>query len=207
MSDMSGPSDFSVMSQEDLEILEKTQSHDGFFKLNVYKLRHKLFEGGWSQVITRELFERGHAVGVLLHDPELDCILMVEQFRLGVAVAGQGDSPWPLEIVAGMLDKDKPAEEVARMEAQEEAHCEVGELEPIQGYYASSGGTSEHVQIFYGQIDASGLAGRIAGLDDESEDIKVHLIPVDQIRPLLKSGKINNAMAVIALQWFLLNKS
>ncbi|GLQ32494.1 NUDIX domain-containing protein [Litoribrevibacter albus] len=198
---------FSNMTNQDVEILEKKEGYRGFFRLNVYKLRHRLFDGGWSQEITRELFERGHAVGVLLHDPERECILMVEQFRLGVAVADKGDSPWALEIVAGMLDKNKPAEEVARMEAMEEAHCEVGALEHIHDYYSSTGGSSEHVKIFYGQIDSTGLDGRIAGLDEESEDIKVHLVPTNEIPVLLASGRVNNAMALIALQWFLLNKS
>lgn len=199
-------SQFSTMSNDDVEIIEKTSGYQGFFNLNVYRLRHRLFEGGWSEEITRELFERGHAVGVLLHDPKQDCILMVEQFRLGVAIADKGDSPWALEIVAGMLDKNKPAEEVARIEAMEEAHCEVQTLEHIHDYYSSTGGTSEHVQIFYGQIDSSGLHGRIAGLDEESEDIKVHLIPTSDLESLLKSGRVNNAMALIALQWFLLHK-
>jgi ADP-ribose pyrophosphatase len=197
---------FSNMTKQDVEIIETSEGYRGFFKLNVYRLRHKLFNGDWSEVITRELFERGHAVGVLLHDPKRDCILMVEQFRLGVAIADKGDSPWALEIVAGMLDKNKPAEEVARLEAMEEAHCEVGELEHIHDYYSSTGGTSEHVQIFYGQMDSTGLDGRIAGLDEESEDIKVHLIPTNDIPELLSSGRVNNAMALIALQWFLLNK-
>ena len=198
--------EFSAMTNMDVEIVEKTQGYKGFFTLNSYKLRHRLFDGGWSDVITRELFERGHAVGVLLHDPVQDCILLVEQFRLGVAIADKGDSPWALEIVAGMLDKDKPAEDVARIEAQEEANCHVNELELVHKYYSSTGGTSEHVTLYYGQVDASGLDGRLAGLDCESEDIKVHLIPTSNIRSLLSSGKINNAMTLMALQWFLLNK-
>ncbi len=198
--------EFSAMTNMDVEIVEKTQGYKGFFTLNSYKLRHRLFDGGWSDVITRELFERGHAVGVLLHDPEQDCILLVEQFRLGVAIADKGDSPWALEIVAGMLDKDKPSEDVARMEAQEEANCHVNELELVHKYYSSTGGTSEHVTLYYGQVDASGLDGRLAGLDCESEDIRVHLIPTSNIRSLLSSGKINNAMTLMALQWFLLNK-
>ncbi|GAA3926588.1 NUDIX domain-containing protein [Litoribacillus peritrichatus] len=198
--------DFSTMTNEDIDIVEKTEGYKGFFALNRYQLRHRLFNGGWSDLITRELFERGHAVGILLHDPKLDSIVLVEQFRLGVAIADKGDSPWALEIVAGMLDKDKPAEEIARMEAQEEAHCDVGGLELIQKYYSSTGGTSEHVTMYYGQTDASGLDGRLAGLECESEDIKIHLIPTSQIQPLLTSGKITNAMTIIALQWFLINK-
>jgi ADP-ribose pyrophosphatase len=197
---------FSTMTNGDVQIVSKTSGYKGFFDLNVYKLRHKLFDGGWSDVITRELFERGHAVGVLLHDPKQECVLLVEQFRLGIAVADQGDSPWALEVVAGMLDKEATAEETARFEAQEEAHCDVGELERIHSYYSSTGGTSEHIQIFYGQIDSSGLDGRIAGLDHESEDIKVHLIPVADLKALVNSGVIHNAMTLIALQWFLLNK-
>lgn len=43
------------------EIIEREVRYQGFFRLERYRLRHELFSGGMSRVLTRELFERGHA--------------------------------------------------------------------------------------------------------------------------------------------------
>ena len=52
------------MRQPSYEILETTTGYAGFFHILRYRLRHRLFKGGWSPVLTRELFERGHAAAV-----------------------------------------------------------------------------------------------------------------------------------------------
>jgi len=44
------------------------------------------------------------------------------------------------------------------------------------------------------------------GLDDEGEDIRAFVVPGNEVEDLLASGRITNATAVIALQWFLLNR-
>ena len=43
-------------------VLDKIIGYDGFFRMEKYRLRHELFQGGWSPDITRECLERGHAV-------------------------------------------------------------------------------------------------------------------------------------------------
>jgi ADP-ribose pyrophosphatase len=47
----------------------------------------------------------------------------------------------------------------------------------------------------------------VHGLDYESEDILVHRVPVSTAEEWLQNGKINNAAAIVAVQWFLLNKT
>ncbi|HIJ29450.1 MAG TPA: NUDIX domain-containing protein, partial [Gammaproteobacteria bacterium] len=100
-----------------------------------YQLQHTLFDGGWSKPLSRELFERGHAVAVLLYDPKEDAVVMVEQFRIGAL--GHPDHPWFLEVVAGMVEEGESEEEVARRESVEEAGCRVGEMEFIARYWVS----------------------------------------------------------------------
>ena len=58
------------LNQQDVELVEETTAYSGFFKLRNLKLRHKLFQGGWSEIFNRELCVRGDAVGVLLFDPD-----------------------------------------------------------------------------------------------------------------------------------------
>ena len=54
---------------EDVALQQREQSFRGYFSLETLTLRHRLFEGGWSAPMRRELFQRGDAVGVLPWDP------------------------------------------------------------------------------------------------------------------------------------------
>lgn len=188
------------------EILDQTNCYSGFFRLEKYRLRHELFAGGWSPVISRECLERGHAVAVLLYDPATDQVVLLEQFRVGAVDFPGG--PWLLEIVAGIMDD--PAEtpkEVARRETEEEAGCVLHDLVPICQYLVSPGGTSESIALFCGRVDARTLREGIRGLASEHEDIRVLLVAREEAMALLHAGRINSAAPIIALQWLELNRA
>ncbi|EPN7878203.1 ADP-ribose diphosphatase [Vibrio vulnificus] len=190
-----------VFTPEDVEVLSKEPLFQGFFKMIKYRFRHKLFAGGWSNVIEREMFERGHAAAMLPYDPIRDQVVLIEQIRVG---ALEHQHPWQLEIVAGMIDRNESAEAVVRREAQEEAGLEVGQLVSVVSYYPSAGGCSEKLDVFIGEVDASKAHG-IHGLDYEDEDIRVHVMTREQAYDLVKQGKIENGASIIALQWLELN--
>ncbi|WP_060989995.1 ADP-ribose diphosphatase [Photobacterium leiognathi] len=190
---------------EDVDILAKETVYQGFFKMVKYRFRHKLFAGGWSGEISREMFERGHAAALLPYDPITDEVVLIEQFRVGAMAAGC--APWQLEIVAGMIDhQDESAEDVVKREAVEEADLTVAELQKVTRYLSSSGGCSEMLDIFVGTVDST-QAGGIHGLAEESEDIRVHVVSREQAYEWVESGKIENAASIIALQWLQLNYS
>lgn len=190
---------------EDVDILAKETVYQGFFKMVKYRFRHKLFAGGWSGEISREMFERGHAASLLPYDPITDEVVLIEQFRVGAMAAGC--APWQLEIVAGMIDhQDESAEDVVKREAVEEAGLTVAELEKVTRYLSSSGGCSEMLDIFVGTVDST-QAGGIHGLAEESEDIRVHVVSREQAYEWVESGKVENAASIIALQWLQLNYS
>lgn len=188
----------------DVEILEKTVCYEGFFKLEKYRLRHRRFAGDMSPVLTRELFERGHAVAVMLYDPARDRIVLLEQFRIGALQFAGG--PWLLEIVAGIVEPGERAEEVALRECREETGVEPTTLEPICTYLVSPGGTSESISLFCGRVDSTGVGG-LHGLADESEDIRVCTVSFDEAWDLFRQGRINSAAPVIALQWLAMNRT
>ncbi len=188
------------MSEDALEITARETVYHGFFRIDRYRLRHRLFSGGWSPEMTREVFERGAAVGVLLYDPARDALVLIEQFRLAAHLAGF--AAWQLEIVAGIVDPGESDEAVARREAREEAGVELkGELVPIHRFLTSPGGTTETVALFCGRVDASD-AGGVHGLADEHEDIKVVVLDYAEAMARLADGKIENGFALLALHWF-----
>jgi ADP-ribose pyrophosphatase len=195
-------------SNKDVQILSKETLYKGFFKMIKYAFKHKLYEGGWSDVVEREVFERGHAVAVLPYDPVLDEFVMIEQFRIGAlstASLSSTSSPWLLEVVAGIIDEGETPEDVCYREAKEEAGLDIQKLHKALSYLASPGGTTERLHIYIGLVDASNARG-VHGLEHESEDILVHTVPTSVAFDWINQGKIDNSATLIALQWFAMNK-
>lgn len=188
-------------TSKDVEILSKEIVFSGFFNMVKYRFRHRLFNGGWSEVIEREMFERGNAAAVLPYDPVTDKVVLIEQIRVGALTHS---SPWQLEIVAGIIDKGESAESVARREAVEEANVSIDDLLKVTSYYPSSGGCSERLDVYVGKVDASNASG-IHGLDYEGEDIKVHVVNRETAYQWVVEGKFENGASIIALQWLQLN--
>ncbi len=189
-----------------VRILRKRTGYRGHFRVDVYTLRHRLYRGGWSATMTREVFERGCTVGIVLYDPRRDALVLVEQFRLAAPLAGRPG--WEIEIVAGIVDKDgESAADVAVREAFEEAGLAVLGR-PVRAFKAltTPGGSSETFEVFCGRVDSRD-AGGIHGLADEHEDIKVVVKSFAQVQRLIAHGKIQNGPSLLALYWFAANRA
>ncbi|ELE9016507.1 ADP-ribose diphosphatase [Enterobacter kobei] len=191
-----------TFAKNDVEIIARETLYSGFFSMDLYRFRHRLFNGEMSGEIRREIFERGHAAVLLPFDPVRDEVVLVEQIR--IAAYDVSESPWLLEMVAGMIEEGETVEDVARREALEEAGLVVGRTKPVLSYLASPGGTSERLSIMVGEVDATTAEG-IHGLADENEDIRVHVVSREQAYQWVEEGKIDNAASVIALQWLQLH--
>ena len=200
---MSKPDDRAVtFTKNDVEIIAREKLYRGFFSLDLYRFRHRLFNGEMSGEVRREIFERGHASVLLPFDPVRDEVVLIEQIR--IAAYDTSDTPWLLELVAGMIEPGESVEEVARREAMEEAGLLVGRTKPVLNYLASPGGTSERLSILVGEVDATQAEG-IHGLVEENEDIRVHVVSREQAYQWVDEGKIDNAASVIALLWLQLH--
>jgi ADP-ribose pyrophosphatase len=153
--------------------------------------------------VVREVAERGHAVAVLLYDPDRDSAVMIEQFRPGAHFAGW--NAWLLEVVAGIIEEGETAEDVARRECQEEAGVTVEDLIEGPSYIASPGVLTESISLYVGRVDST-TCGGIHGLGDEGEDIRVVVLPLEELRRMLDAHQLTNATTLIAAQWLLLNR-
>ncbi|MDP5147588.1 ADP-ribose diphosphatase [Shewanella sp. ULN5] len=189
-------------ADDDFELLSKRVLYKGFFRLDEYRFKHRLFAGGWSGEIIREVFERGHAVVVLPYDPILDKVVLIEQLR--VPALATTKSIWLLELVAGMIEPGESPEQVASRELFEEAGLIASHIDYINSYLVSPGGTSERFYLYLGRVDASQAKG-LHGLDSEDEDIKVHVVSRAQAYEWVQSGRIDNASTVLGIQWLMLN--
>lgn len=182
----------------DVEVETRETVFKGYFRMDALTLRHRRFDGSWTDGIRREMFERGDAVAVLPWHVESDKVILIEQFRPG-AIRGD-DSPWMLEAVAGVVEAGETDIDVAHREALEEAGCTMDALTPIVSYYPSPGACSEQIRLFVGRV-VSAVVGEVKGVDTEHEDILVHAVARADAIALLDAGKINNGLTIIALHW------
>ncbi|MFQ5783675.1 MAG: NUDIX domain-containing protein [Alphaproteobacteria bacterium] len=185
------------------EVLDRTTCYRGYFRLDRLRVRFRLFAGGWSRPIEREVFERGHAACVLPYDAGRDRVVLVEQFRAPAIEAPGG--AWLIETIAGIVEAGESPAEVVRREAIEEAGLEISALWRIGEILLSPGGSSERLALYCARADSAG-AGGIHGLEDEGEDIRVLAMGLDEALAAVAEGRIRVANAVIPLQWLALNR-
>lgn len=118
-------------------------------------------------------------VGILAETPN-DEIVLIEQFRVPVQCR-------VIEIPAGLVGDEEEYQgedlaETARRELLEETGYDAASMELLVRTPTSAGMTSEFTHLFH----ATGLVKRHEGGGIGGEDIRVHLIPKNELRLWLK---------------------
>ncbi|WP_044470592.1 ADP-ribose diphosphatase [Mannheimia massilioguelmaensis] len=197
-------SDIQKFTQQDIEIVKEESLYEGFFRLQRIQFRHKLFAGGMSNIVTRELLYKGAASAVIAYDAERDSVVLVEQVRIGAYQPGLSSSPWLLELIAGMIEPGESPEQVALRESEEEAGIKISHLEHVLSVWDSPGSTVERLHLFVGKVNSRTATG-LHGLANEHEDIKVHVVERETAYQWINEGKIDNSIALMGIQWLQLN--
>ena len=192
--------------RETVVLRHRTRRHSGFFALDEVALAHPRFEGG-HVAVSREIFVGADAALVLPYDPRTDRVALVEQFRIGAYVRGDR-RPWMLEPVAGLIDAGETPETCAMREAVEETGLTLDRLVPVPGGYPSPGATTEYYHLFVGLCP---LAPEDAhrpeiGVADEGEDIRTHILPLDEAIRLTETGEASVLPLSLLLFWTALNR-
>lgn len=178
--------------------------HRGFVQVELVSLQHRRFDSEeYTPILQRELVHRPEAAGVLLYDDQQQKIGLIEQYRVGAM--DDSESPWQLEIIAGLLDQPETPESCVRREAVEEAGCEIKTLHHLFTFYPSAGGCSELFHLYAAEVELPKQGG-IFGMPDEGENILLHLIDYADIPQLLTNGRLKNAPVIMALQWLQMRK-
>jgi ADP-ribose pyrophosphatase len=179
--------------------------HERFLRLYQYEFDVEKHGGGIAR-LSRELMERGNAVAVLGHDPNRNEVVLGNEFRPGLMVAG--DYPYRDNLIAGGIEKNETALEAAVREMREETGLVLSNPVLVHsGAYVSSGGTSEKISIVYGTVDTA-QAGGIHGNpeeeeeEDEDEDTLTVVLPAKVFIERVRSGDINDLKTLVAGYWF-----
>jgi ADP-ribose pyrophosphatase len=192
------------LGEGDVERLGVARPYAGFFAVEEQRLRHRRFDGAMSEVLVRAALVSGDAATVLPWDAGADTVLLIEQFRPGLA-ARHDPRPWCLEAIAGRCDGGESPEETVRREAVEEAGLTLGRLARIGGYYTSPGISSEYITGFVGEATLGDASNGVFGCADEHEDIRTLVVPRARAMAALAEGEVNNAPLMLSLQWLALN--
>lgn len=187
-------------SRNDVSVTRRETLFQGFYRIDKLWLTHPRFEGGQVD-IARELFLRPPAVGVLLCDRAVERVLLIEQFRVG---ALDDAHPWQFEVVAGLIEPGESREAVAVRETKEEAGVDItaDDLTYVNEFLVSCGGSDERFTLYVAPADLDQAQG-IHGALDEGEDIRVHVMTVEEALALGDSGRLNNVVGLLALHWLL----
>jgi ADP-sugar diphosphatase len=169
------------------------QSLDMFGPSKVGFIKFKVDATRDGKVVPGIVFLRGGAPSILvvLQHQKQKYTLVVRQARLPVCNSSM------IEIPAGMLDNEGNFAGVAAKELKEETGIQIKETDLVNmsklaqsetypGVYSSCGGSDEYNPIFLYQavVSAEMLAdfdGRLTGVAEEGEMIKLQILPLEQL--------------------------
>lgn len=190
-------------SSTDIEVRDKSRIGQGWGDLTRYTLRHRRYDGSWSEWLERDLYTIGEVASVIVYDPALDAVLLVEQFR--TCGLRYDEATWLFEAIAGMIDKNDSPESCAIREAKEESDCHISSVHRISTLYSSPGGYGERIHLFAAKADLSDIGG-IHGLRVEHEDIRVVVVPLEEALTACDDCRIVDSKTIIALNWLARHK-
>lgn len=184
----------------DVEIVKQLPLQGGFFKLNGFDVEHKTFRDKTAGPLRREVLVACDAAIVLPYDPKTDCVLLVEQMRMGPLIRGV-PNPWVLEPVAGMVDGGETPLQAARRETMEEARLTDFSLEAMFSFYPSPGASTDYFYCYIALGDLPEPTTYLGGLVDEDEDLRLHILPFETAMALIDTGEVNVGPLIAMLMW------
>ena len=185
------------VGSEQVRILEeRVLAHDW------YLLRKTTFEhrrrDGRLQVVSRETYDRGNGVALLLFNAARGTVILTRQFRFPAWVNGCADGLL-IETCAGQLDGDD-ALAAMRREAIEETGYAVTAPRKVFEAYMSPGSITEKLHFFVAAYDEADRRTDGGGEAGEGEDIEVLEMPLARALAMIASGGIQDGKTIMLLQ-------
>ena len=184
----------------DVVVHKRHRPYLNFFAIEELDLQYRRHDGALSPPLNRAALFVGQAVVVLPYDPERDRVLLIEQFRAPLYMAGDR-APWVWEPIAGLIDRGETPHEAATREADEEAGVTLRHLEPVGGVYSSTGSSTEFLHLFIGIADLDEIPDGGGGLDGEGEDILAEILPFENLMRAVDAQEHRDMPLVTCALW------
>jgi len=182
--------------------VEKKLLSDNWYTLNKYTYKYQKPDGSW-ETQEREAYDRGNGAAILLYNSKKKTVVLTRQFRMPTYVNGNDDGMM-IEVCAGLLDGDNPADCV-RKETEEETGYKISNVQKVFQTYMSPGSVTEILYLFVGEYDESMKIGEGGGAEDETENIEVLELGFDDAMKMVASGEIKDAKTIMLLQYAKMN--
>ena len=144
-----------------------------------------------------EAVEAHDSVAILLYNPKKEAFVLVKQFR--PALFMQHKLEYSYELCAGIVDKDKSLEEIAKEEIVEETGYEPKNLVKITSFYTSVGFAGSKQTLYYAEVEKRVAAG--GGIEDEKIEV-VHLPVVEAKTFMYDETKPKTPGLLFAFCWW-----
>ncbi|XKL59075.1 hypothetical protein PGB90_000091 [Kerria lacca] len=110
------------------------------------------------------------------------------------------------EFCAGIVDKNKSLEEIAKAEVMEETGYDIPieKLEKIRIFNSTVGASADEVHLFYVEVEDKMKTGKGGGLETEGEFIEVIELPILEAKKICDDHSLSNCYAgfLYGLMWF-----
>ncbi|MDQ0454113.1 NUDIX domain-containing protein [Rhizobium paknamense] len=186
-----------IADEKRIEIVEDKTLWKGWSHLRKLVFDYRKQDGETAR-LSWEVFDRGHAVAVLLYHAGRGTTLLVRQFRMPAHI--MGDTPFLLEVPAGMTDGEE-TEKAARREVLEETGYAVKTLKFLFSSYMSPGAVTEKLHFYAAEVTDAEKVAAGGGLAEENEDLELVELPLSQAIAMIDSGEIVDAKTIMLLQW------
>ncbi|BCD59677.1 MULTISPECIES: NUDIX domain-containing protein [unclassified Nitratiruptor] len=132
-----------------------------------------------GEELSWEAVKAHDSVAVLLYHSKKEAFVLVKQFR--PALYMQHGYPYSFELCAGIVDKKKSLEEIAKEEIIEETGYQAQSLEKITSFYTSVGFAGSKQTLFYAEVEQKVSEG--GGIEDEK--IEVVYLPLNEAKAFM----------------------
>lgn len=179
-----------------VQIVQTEVLSDNWYTLRKVTFDYPMKDGSWQRQ-SRECYDRGNGVVILLYNAENNTVILTRQFRMPTYVNGNADGML-IEACAGLLDTDSP-EDCIRRETEEETGYRITQPERVFELYMSPGSVTEILYFFIAEYQEIQKMNEGGGLEEE-EDIQVLELPFPQALQMVETGEIKDAKTVLLLQ-------
>jgi nudix-type nucleoside diphosphatase (YffH/AdpP family) len=185
------------VGDEQIRIIEeRVLAHDW------YLLRKTTFEhrrrDGRLQVVSRETYDRGNGVALLLFNATRGTVILTRQFRFPAWVNGCADGQL-IEACAGLLDGNDPVAAMRREAIEETGYAVTAPRKAFEAYM-SPGSVTEKLHFFVAAVEDGDRRDAGGGEVDEGEDIEVLEMPLARALAMIASGEIQDGKTIMLLQ-------
>jgi GDP-mannose pyrophosphatase NudK len=158
------------------------------------------FKNGRTARLTHEVYGKGDGVAVLLYNIATKKVVLSEQFRIPMYVAGVKNG-FSIEVCGGTIDENESPEKSVIRETKEEIGYAISQLQKVSTVFLSPGLMREQVHLYVAAYKNEDKIGRGGGLAIENEELIVLETSFEDALNMIENQEIIDARTIILLYY------